>query len=164
MGRRTRAFRKATVAVVFVPQLPKTRTSGATHWLNPDKALIQLSLRYKTNDHLWFAFFHESGHILLHGKRDFFLEGNDVVSVENRDKELEANKFAEDLLIPPAELKQFLASNQQLSKAGIEQFAAKIGIAPGIVVGRLQHDGVLPPSHYNDLKQSFEWVLDEPEN
>ncbi|MUG97171.1 HigA family addiction module antidote protein [Scytonema sp. UIC 10036] len=155
---------QAGVAVVFVPQLPKTRTSGATHWLNPDKALIQLSLRYKTNDHLWFAFFHEAGHILLHGKRDFFLEGQGIASVEDRDKELEANKFAEDLLIPPAELKQFLASNQQLSKAGIEQFAAEIGIAPGIVVGRLQHDEVLPPSYCNDLKQRFEWVLDELEN
>jgi hypothetical protein len=63
----------AGVAVVFVPELPKTRTCGATRWLNPNKALIQLSLRYKTNDHLWFAFFHEAGHILLHGKRNVFL-------------------------------------------------------------------------------------------
>jgi HTH-type transcriptional regulator / antitoxin HigA len=155
---------EAGVAVVFVPQLPKTRTSGATHWLNPDKALIQLSLRYKTNDHLWFAFFHEAGHILLHGKRDFFLEGKDIAFVEESDKELEANKFAEDILIPPAALKLFLASSQQLSKARIEQFAAEIGIAPGIVVGRLQHDGVLPPSHCNDLKQRYKWVLDEPDS
>ncbi|MBW4568941.1 MAG: HigA family addiction module antidote protein [Tolypothrix carrinoi HA7290-LM1] len=152
---------EAGVAVVFVPQLPKTRTSGATHWLNPDKALIQISLRYKTNDHLWFAFFHEAGHILLHGKRDFFLEGKGVASVEDRDKEQEANKFAEDILIPPAELKRFLASGKQQSKAGILEFAAQISIAPGIVVGRLQHDGVLQNSHCNDLKQRFEWASDE---
>ncbi|MCV3211935.1 HigA family addiction module antitoxin [Plectonema radiosum NIES-515] len=149
------------VAVVFVPQLPKTRTCGATHWLNPDKALIQISLRYKTNDHLWFAFFHEAGHILLHGKRDFFLEGKDVASVEDRDKEQEANKFAEDILVPPAEFKRFLASGKQRSKAGILEFAAQISIAPGIVVGRLQHDGVLQKSHCNDLKQRFEWAFDE---
>ncbi|MBW4557417.1 MAG: hypothetical protein KME59_16035 [Trichormus sp. ATA11-4-KO1] len=42
-----------------------------------------------------------------------------------------------------------------------EQFATEIGIAPGIVVGRLQHDKVLPPSHCNDLKQRWEWSLDE---
>lgn len=146
------------VAVVFVPQLPKTRTSGATHWLNADKALIQLSLRYKTDDHLWFTFFHEAGHILLHGKRDFFLEGTGVASVNDQEKEEEANKFAADILISRADLKTFLASVQQFSKANIIQFAAEIGIAPGILVGRLQHDNLLPPSHCNDLKQKLEWA------
>lgn len=66
---------KAGVAVVFVPELPHTGISGATRWLNKEKALIQLSLRYKSNDHLWFTFFHEAGHILKHGK-DVFLEIN----------------------------------------------------------------------------------------
>lgn len=152
------------VAVVFVPELPKTRACGATRWLNPQKALIQLSLRHKTDDHLWFAFFHESGHILLHGKRDVFLEGKGVAAVEDLEKEEEANKFAADILIPPIEFKGFLASGQQRTKVGIEQFAAEIGIAPGIVVGRLQHDGILPPSHCNDLKRRFEWALDEEES
>ncbi|MEH2300897.1 MAG: helix-turn-helix domain-containing protein [Nostoc sp.] len=152
---------EAGVAVVFVPQLPKTRTSGATHWLNPNKALIQLSLRYKTDDHLWFTFFHEAGHILLHGKRDLFLEGTGVTSVNDQEKEEEANKFAADILIPPADLKTFLASVQQFSKANIIQFAAEIGIAPGILVGRLQHDNCLPPSHCNDLKQKLEWAFDD---
>jgi HTH-type transcriptional regulator / antitoxin HigA len=148
------------VAVVLIPELPNARVSGATRWLNPHKALIQLSLRHKTDDHLWFALFHESGHILLHGKRDVFLEGKGV-AVEDLAKEEQANKFAADLLIPPRELKRFLASGQQRSKVGIEQFADEIGIAPGIIVGRLQHDGILPPSYCNDLKRRFEWVLDE---
>ncbi len=155
---------EAGVAVVFVPQLPKTRTCGATRWLNPHKALIQLSLRYKTDDHLWFAFFHEAGHILLHGKRDVFLEEKGVQGVEKDDKEQEADKFAADILIPPAELKRFLVSGQQQSKAGILEFATQIGIAPGILVGRLQHDGVLPSSHCNDLKQRFEWAFDTHES
>ncbi|NDJ25228.1 HigA family addiction module antidote protein [Nostoc sp. B(2019)] len=155
---------EAGVAVVFIPELPKTRVSGATRWLNPHKALIQLSLRHKTDDHLWFAFFHESGHILLHGKRDVFLEGKGVAAVEDLEKEEEANKFAADILIPPIEFKGFLASGQQRTKACIEQFAAEIGIASGIVVGRLQHDGILPPNHCNDLKRRFEWALDEQES
>jgi addiction module HigA family antidote len=146
---------EAGVAVVFLPELPKMRTSGATHWLNADKALIQLSLRYKTDDHLWFTFFHEAGHILLHGKRDFFLEGTGVVSVEDQEKENEANKFSADILIPPGDLKRFLASSSKISQVNIIQFANDIGIAPGIVVGRLQHDKVLPSSHCNDLKQRW---------
>lgn len=148
------------VAVVFVPQLPKTRISGATRWLNSDKALIQLSLRYKTDDHLWFAFFHEAGHILLHGKRETFLEEKKLISTQNQQKEQEANKFAADILIPPKEFKQFLASGQHRKKVGIEQFATKLGIAPGIVVGRLQHDKILQPSHCNELKRKFEWASD----
>jgi HTH-type transcriptional regulator / antitoxin HigA len=152
---------EAGVAVVFVPQLPGTRTCGATRWLNPNKALIQLSLRHKTDDHFWFAFFHEAGHILLHGKRDIFLDCKGVETAEAKDKEEEANKFAEDMLIPRDELQLFLTSSQKRSKAGIEKFAKQIGIAPGIVVGRLQHDEILPVSHCNDLKCNFEWALDD---
>ena len=65
---------KAGVAVVFVQELPNTGICGSTQWLTSTKALIQLSLRYKTDDQLWFTFFHEAGHILKHGKRHVFLE------------------------------------------------------------------------------------------
>ncbi|NET04077.1 MAG: HigA family addiction module antidote protein [Symploca sp. SIO2B6] len=148
----------AGVAVVFVPKLPKTRASGATRWLNPNKALIQLSLRYKTDDHLWFSFFHEAGHILLHGKRDIFIEDNAIETSDKQDKEEEANIFAANLLIPPAELKRFIESDQYRSIPGIKKFAREISIAPGIVVGRLQYDGILPRNHGNKLKCKLEWV------
>jgi Zn-dependent peptidase ImmA (M78 family) len=141
----------AGVAVVFVPELPKMRASGATWWLTSTKAVIQLSLRYKSNDHLWFSFFHEAGHILLHGKKDIFIEDN-----ENNEKEDEANRYASESLIPSNRFKVFLSSTR-LSKDAIGRFATEIGIAPGIVVGRLQHDGHLPPSHCNDLKTRLKW-------
>jgi len=143
------------VAVTFVPELPKTRVSGATRWLTPEKALVQLSLRYKTDDHLWFSFFHEAGHILKHGKRDVFIEGS--MPEKGDPKKDEANAFAAEILIPQKELNCFLQDNR-LSKAAIRRFASYLGIAPGIVVGRLQHDGILPQSHCNDLKRRFEWA------
>jgi hypothetical protein len=146
---------QAGVAVVFVPALPKTGVSGATRWLNPGKAIIQLSLRYKTNDHLWFTFYHEAGHILLHGKKELFLEGANGLDPV---KEQEANAFAENELINKKMLKQFMQTTTGYSKSNIVQFARQVGIAPGVVVGQLQHKGVLPPSHCNDLKQRYEWV------
>ncbi|MHB1330034.1 MAG: ImmA/IrrE family metallo-endopeptidase [Gemmatimonadales bacterium] len=85
----------AGVVVVFVPELPKTRVSGATRWVTAEKALIQLSLRYKTNDHLWFTFFHEAAHILLHGKRLIFIESNGSSEAE---EEAQANAWASDWL------------------------------------------------------------------
>ena len=143
------------VAVTFVPELPKTGLSGATYWLTPGKAAIQLSLRYKTDDHLWFTFFHEAGHILLHGKRELFLEG------EGRDdaKEEEANKFAANALIPRGEFRRFISAGRPTQKA-IRRFARQIGIAPGIVVGRLQHERILDYSEGNRLKRRFTWATE----
>lgn len=143
----------AGVAVVLVPGLPKTGLSGATRWLNPDKALIQLSLRYKSNDHLWFTFFHEAAHILLHGKKELFLEGLDGI---DEAKEHEANVFARDRLIPPREFASFVRL-ADFSQEAIRRFAESIGIAPGIVVGRLQHERRLPHSHCNALKIFYDW-------
>lgn len=147
----------AGVAVVFVPSLPKTGVSGATRWLSPNKALIQLSLRYKTDDHLWFTFFHEAGHILLHGKKELFLEGANGL---DEAKENEANEFAESELISKKALIAF-AAKKPISKASIAKFAEEMGISPGIVVGQLQHKGELPRSFCNELKQTFAWTNSE---
>jgi Zn-dependent peptidase ImmA (M78 family) len=134
-----------------VPELPKIRACGATWWLNPYKPVIQLSLRYKSDDQLWFSFFHEAGHILLHGKKECFIEGDGKNAKEN-----EADDFASDVLIPRRHFDQFIASSR-FSRSAINNFAAEIEIAPGIVVGRLQHDGHLPYTHLNDLKCRLEW-------
>lgn len=143
----------AGVAVVFIPELPKTGVYGATRWLN-DRAIIQLSLRYKSNDHLWFTFFHEAGHILYHGRKDVFIEGIGL----DGDKEEEANIFARDRLIPPAEYRTFLSKWDGRSLAPIETFARRIKIAAGIIVGRLQHDKYLRITHGNKLKVYFRWA------
>jgi len=142
----------AGVAVVFVPEVPKCRVNGATRWLNPNKALIQLSLRYKTDDHLWFTFFHEAGHILKHGKKGFFLEGES----DNQQAEAEADAFASDFLIPPKEYVKFCLV-RDFCQGSVRVFSSRLGIAPGIVVGRLQHDKMIPFSHLNSLKIQFTW-------
>lgn len=141
------------VAVVFVPELPRTGVSGATRWLSADKALIQLSLRYKTDDQLWFTFFHEAGHVLLHGKKAVFIEGNGL----DDGKEAEANRHAADFLVPPPKLRALLAGGRP-ALARVKSFAAEIGVAPGIVVGRLQKDGVYDHKIGNGLKRRLRWV------
>ncbi|MCY4255742.1 MAG: hypothetical protein OXE51_06455, partial [Gammaproteobacteria bacterium] len=42
--------------------------------------------------------------------------------------------------------------------AAVTAFAKKIGIAPGIVVGRMQHDGHLPRNYLNKLKVRYQWT------
>lgn len=145
----------AGVAVVFTPQFKQSKVCGATRWLSPDLALIQLSLRYRSNDHFWFTFFHEAAHILLHGKREVFLEkgGDEIVE----EKEREANEFAARFLVPPSDYAR-IAALPRLSKDDIEEFARQIGVAPGVVVGQLQHNGDAPPSYYNALKERLDWA------
>lgn len=140
------------VAVVFVPELPRT-ASGATRWLAPDKALIQLSDRYKTDDQLWFTFFHEAAHVLSGGKRDLIIEGQS----NNEAAEAAADKFAAEFLISSKDLRQFI-SGGPCSEVSIKHFAQHLGIAPGIVVGQLQHLNHLRwGSRLNQLKRTFDW-------
>lgn len=146
---------KAGVAVVFVPEVDKVRVSGATRWLSSEKALIQLSLRYKTNDHLWFTLFHEAGHIVKHGKKGIFLEA--IKDGDQGRLEDEADRFACDTLIPPKSLAPFVRKGR-FTEQTIKQFADEIGIAPGIVVGRLQHDGLIKYSYFSKLKVSYQWA------
>lgn len=147
---------EAGVALVSVPELPGTRASGASRWLTPTKALIQLSFRYRTEDHLWFTFFHEAGHILLHAKKPIFLD-RDLAKTKPDEEEDAANRFASDILIPPNALAS-LRRPRRPSEHTIRAFARDVGIAPGIVVGRLQHEGLLPFSHLSDLKRKVTWA------
>ena len=136
----------AGVAVVFVPHPPGCPISGATKWLAPGKAMLVLSLRHKTNDHLWFSFFHEAGHVLLHSKKMEFIEG---IGGLDRTLEDEADVFARDLLIPPGD---FAVVRGAKTEVAVRTAAARLGIAPGILVGRLQKEGALPWTHLNGLK------------
>ena len=150
----TRALcNQAGVAFVIVPPLPKAALSGAARWLTPRKALIQQSVRHLANDHFWFTFFHEAAHILYHSKKDVFI---DEVDKEGTELEKEANDWATNFLVPRRDWNTFVATRPQ-GKAAVLQFADKQGIAPGIVVGMLQHAGIVPWKHLNDLKQRYKW-------
>jgi len=140
------------VALVFVPHLAGTHANGAVCWLNPTTSLVQLSVRHRYDDIFWFSLFHELGHLLLHGKRDVFVELPETPKTE---KEKEADRFAADTLIPPGAFAR-LQKTQPYSTANVRAFASRLGIAPSIAVGRLQHDGLLPHTHLNGLRSKFE--------
>lgn len=144
------------VAVVFVPELAGSRASGVTRWLTPTKALIQLSLRYKSDDHLWFTFFHEIGHVLKHGKSKVWIEATSRTTEDPQ--EAEADRFSRDVLVPP----RYAAELPRLrTEDSVRRFAERIGVAPGIVVGRLQHDQLWPHSRGNKLKRPLGFTESE---
>ena len=140
------------VAVVVVPAPKGCTASGAALFLSSKKALIILSLRYLSDDHFWFSFFHEAAHLILHGKKDLFLDGK---AIQSSKEEEEANEFAQNILIPSEFMDEFM----ELRVNGIEvvRFARKIGLSPGIVVGQLQHIGKLNYRQLNNLKVRYSW-------
>ncbi len=139
------------VALVVCPHLPRTKAHGAVFWMGRDKAVLMLTLRFKWADIFWFSLFHEIGHILLHGRQAVILEDDG-----KNEREKEADDFAAELLIPPSKYQRFIERGSFFER-DIIAFAQKVGIHPGIVVGRLQHDGELEPSWLNDLRSRYVW-------
>ena len=157
------------VAFVWVPALKHTGISGCTRWIGTKKVILALSLRYKSDDQIWFTFFHELGHILLHRKEHAFILDNadeslldGIVNPEMQKMEDEANRFAADTLIPAQLLTKFI-SFEVFTNDIIYDFAEAVEIAPGIVVGRLQREGLLQAHQGNLLKQRVDWTFTSEE-
>lgn len=149
----------AGVAVVIEKAPIGCPACGVARWLSPKKALIMLSLRYKTNDQLWFSFFHEAGHIFLHNKKIPFVDFESGQTEENKILEAEANTFAKKVLIP--EKYEHKLNKISANEVQIKNFAEQIGISVGVVIGRLQHDKKVSwNSSLNKLKISYTWEAD----
>lgn len=144
----------AGVALVYTICIPKAPISGVARWVGGNP-LIQLTDRYKSNDHFWFSFFHEAGHILLHGKKDVFIEDLDEFEA-NPQKEIEADDFANKFLLPE-DITAELPNN--ITEKDIRQIARKYNTHAAIVLGRLQHLKKLPYSFGASLKLKV--ILDD---
>lgn len=149
-----RSYAEAGVALVLLPEVRGARAFGASRWLTPHKAVVQLSLRQRWEDQFWFSLFHESCHVLRHPKKHGFVSDGDP---EDR-FESEANEFAARVLIP----REFEPRLRCISTvAEVPPFAREVGVPPGIAVGRLQRLGTFHYSVGNDLRRRLEFTGDE---
>lgn len=138
---------KAGVALIYTICIPKAPVSGVARWVGGNP-LIQLTDRYKSNDHFWITFFHEAGHILLHGKKDVFIEEFEELLNDPR-KEKEADEFAYSFLIPkgiPSDLPNRITENE------IKQIARNNNTHSAIVLSYLQRFKKVAYSFGNSLK------------
>lgn len=148
---------EAGVVLILTPELQGTRLSGATRWLSPDKALVQLSLRHKTDDQVWFTLVHEVGHLLEPGRKCDHVDVADDESRPDSESERFADEFARNLLVPPGLYEDFVSAGD-FSATSVRSFARELGIAAGLVVGRLQRDDHIGKGQLNGLKRSVGWV------
>jgi Zn-dependent peptidase ImmA (M78 family) len=140
------------VAVVVARAPRRCGVSGAARFVDNEKALVQLSFRYRSDDHFWFTLFHELGHLILHGRDAFFLEGKGLIDTS---EEEEANEFSSRLLIPEESVQELISLGSNFRK--VVRFAKRIGVSPGIVVGQLQYRRLLPHNYLNKLKVRYVW-------
>ena len=162
-------FLDSGVVLLSIEPMSGAAVGSAAWWLPEDrfmgipaKPVIQLNARHKTDASLWCGLFHAAAHILLHGKRRVFVDAipKQVVQgkANERDAEDQADAWAQDFLTPRAEWDKFAGAFSG-GTAGVRQFAKEQGIAPGIVVGRLQREGLLPwGSRLNGLKRKLVWT------
>lgn len=133
------------VAIVYLPHIGGSFLHGAT-FMDGDKIVIGLTVRGKDADKFWFSLFHELAHILL----GHIGRANGTTD----DDENEADDFAKEALIPKAQFDYFVERND-FGRETIVRFAKSIDIDTGIVVGRLQKEGYIDYSWYNDLKKKY---------
>ena len=133
------------IAMVFLAHLKGSFLHGAS-FIDGKKIILALTVRGSYADRFWFSLFHELGHIL----------NGHITKPEGLSDEDEkaADKFARDILIPPEDYERFVAENN-FTLETVKDFAEKIGIDAGIIVGRLQKDAKINFNQLNELKKSY---------
>ncbi len=138
------------VALALVREMKKVPWHGATKWLSASKAMILLNLRGKMEDHFWFSFFHEAGHVICDSKKDLYINDGSI----DDPREHKANEFAAEILIPRDRDPEIVALQ---AKEDVIRLANELKISPGIVAGRFQHL-TQKWNYFNGLKRRFQWA------
>lgn len=155
MPRMREIFAECGVAFVLLPHLKNSGINGAVKWVTDDRVVLAMNNRGLDADKFWFSLFHELKHVFQQKTKTVFISST-VVEMKNINirLELEADKFATNYLISPADFKRF-APTKYTSDEDIVGFAHSIGIHPGIVAGRLQHEKIIPPNRCSKLKEKY---------
>ncbi|MDD4729286.1 MAG: HigA family addiction module antitoxin [Dysgonamonadaceae bacterium] len=139
-------FAECGIALVFLPHIGGSFLHGASFY-DGNHIVMGLTVRGRYADKFWFSLFHEMCHII----RGHISELSETTS----EQEDEADLFAKDILISPEQYRSFIDENC-FTKKCIIAFARKIGIAPGIVLGRLQKENYVPYNRHNELKVKYQ--------
>ena len=141
-----------------VKPLPKAAISGSAWWVSPRKAMIQLAPVKCRAITCGLVFYTRPPTSFCTAKKNVFIDAirdkgqNDHIT----DADVEADTWAEDFLVPRSDWERFVASSPRAERA-VRQFADRQGIAPGLVVGRLQYEGHLAWRKLNFLKTRLRW-------
>ena len=152
-------FSECGVAFVLLPHLKNSGINGAVKWVNNKRVVLAMNDRRTYSDTFWFSLFHEIKHVLQQKVNSTFVAStSDEWHNYNKKLENDADSFAQNYLIPKSEYNNFI-SKGRFFDADIIGFSQSIGIHPGIVVGRLQHDKIIPVNRCSSLKSKYKIVI-----
>ena len=156
MPRMKEIFAECGVAFVLLPNLKNSGVNGAVKWINDERVVLAMNNRRLDADIFWFSLFHEIRHVLQRKIKTVFISYGEKEMIELNEKlEEDADNFATNYLIPASEFRKF-EPNKFTSDAEIVAFAKSIGVHPGIVAGRLQHEGILLPNRCSKFKEKYD--------
>ena len=152
-------FSECGVAFVLLPYLKNSGINGAVKWLNQEQVVLAMNDRKLYADTFWFSLFHEIRHVLQQKTKTVFISSNETeMKAIDSKLETDADNFAQNYLIPLKEYKAF-APTKYTSDKEIIEFAQKIGIHPGVVAGRLQHEKIIQPNRCAQLKEKYKIMM-----
>jgi len=154
------------IRFIIAEHLPQTRIDGVTFWLNERTPVIVLSLRFDRIDGFWYTLAHELGHVKRRdGLKDITLD-TDLVGDETQileqitETEAQADIFATEFLVTHSALNDFILRIHPLyGKQKIVNFAKRIGVHPGIVVGQLQFRKEIPWSMHRKMLDKVRHII-----
>lgn len=141
-----RILTEAGVRFVVVEALPGSKIDGACLWLSDNQPVIAMSLRLDRIDNFWFVLRHEIEHLLHeHGKDARVMVDEDISETESASKASEegiANEAAAQFAVSDAELQNYMlrVNPYFFAEERVLGFAGRLGVHPGIVVGRLHKE------------------------
>lgn len=138
---------EAGIRFLVLEHLSKSKIDGACLWLDANSPLLVLSMRYDRIDWFWFTLMHEVKHAFAgDGKGEALALDIDLVGESRREDaekpafEVQADRFAEESLVPGKALDDFILRKAPLISAqDILGFAYLNQVHPGLVVGQLHH-------------------------
>ena len=155
LPRMRKIFAECGVAFVLLPHLKNSGVNGAVKWVNDKRVVLAMNNRGLDADKFWFSLFHEIKHVFQKKIKTVFISSTvEEMTDYNNALEAEADRFASNYLIPPSELRRF-APSKYTSDEEIVEFANSIGIHPGIVAGRLQHEKIILHNRCSGLKEKY---------
>ncbi|HGG8094031.1 TPA: HigA family addiction module antitoxin [Neisseria meningitidis] len=131
------------IRLIFVESLPNSKLDAACFWLDNQKPVIGMTLRYDRIDNFWFTLRHELEHILNgDGKNQAVIDEDIGIQIDGLpESEHLANKAAADFCVPAAKLDSYIVrvGAYIFSERKITAFAGVNEIHPGLVVGQLHN-------------------------
>ena len=137
---------KNGILLVFLPRIKGLFVQSVSFQVG-NKVIIAMTAKKMDDNEFWMRLTRELAHVYLgHVWQE---------SGTNEQDEVDATTWAKNLLLPRKKFDAFVEAGSYTEKSTL-QYAEKQGVAPGIVIGRMQREGMIGSAALNRLKANYD--------